>query len=332
MESSLSFRTPNSLLLRTETGVRMASTALPLSPYPSRRMSPRTLRNLLTGLAFISPWILGFLAFTIYPISSAIYYSFTNYDIVTAPRFIGLENFRVIFTEDARFPTSVYNTFYYATLAIPLSLLVSLLVAMLLNLKVRGMAFFRTVFYLPSIVPDIASALLWSWILNTQFGLLNQTLKSLGLTPVGWLTNPAMTKPSLVLISLWTFGGSMVIFLAALQDIPQHLYEAAEIDGASALQKTLNITIPMITPTIFFNLVMGIIGATQYFTTAFVMLGAGPLDSARFYMFHLYVNAFRYFKMGYASALSLLLFIFVLTLTLILWRTSGRWVYYERGS
>ena len=299
---------------------------------PRRRgMSPLTRKNLITGLLFISPWIIGTLVFTLYPMAASFYYSFTSYDIVSKPKFIGLENFFTLFAEDPSYLKAIGNTAYYAFIAIPLGLFVSISIALLLNMKLRGMAVYRTIFFLPSIIPDIASALLWAWIFNTQFGLLNQGLKALGLQTVGWLTNPVMTKPSLIIISLWAFGGSMVIFLAALQDIPQHLYEAAEIDGASSLQKTFYVTIPMITPTIFFNLILGIIGATQYFTTAFVMLGAGPLESTRFYMFHLYTNAFRYFKMGYASAMSLLLFIFVLIVTLILFRTSGRWVYYERG-
>jgi multiple sugar transport system permease protein len=296
-----------------------------------RRFSPLMRRNMINGLLFISPWIIGMLVFTVYPVVASVYYSFTTYDIVSPAKFIGLENFRVLFFEDAAFLRAIKNTAFYALLAIPLGLFISTSVAMLLNMKVRGLAFFRTVFYLPSIVPDIASALLWATIFNTQFGLLNQFFKSVGLPAAGWLTDPLLTKPSLILISLWGFGGSMVIFLAALQDIPVHLYEAAEIDGASPWQKNLFVTLPMITPTIFFNLIMGIIGATQYFTTAYVMLGAGPLDSTRFYMFHLYTNAFRYFKMGYASAMALLLFTFVLLVTLVLFKTSGRWVYYERS-
>ncbi len=296
-----------------------------------RKMSPMVKRNIITGLLFISPWIVGMLIFTLYPMVASLFYSFTTYDIVSSPKWIGLENFRVLFFEDERYIKAIQNTFTYAFMAIPLGLLVSFLVALLLNMKVRFQALFRTIFFLPSIVPDIASALLWAWILNTQFGLVTQFLKTLGLAPVGWLTNPNWTKPSLVLISLWAFGGGMVIFLAALQDIPEHLYEAAEIDGGNSWQKTWYITIPMITPTIFFNLVMGIIGATQYFTTAFVMLGAGPLESTRFYMLHLYTNAFRYFKMGYSSAMALLLFLFVLMVTLILFKSSGRWVYYERS-
>lgn len=307
------------------------SAAYPAPKGRLRRLSPQDRRHIRTGLLFTMPWIIGMLVFTLYPILASFYYSFTQYDVVSSPRFIGLENFRVLLLEDKQYHKAILNTAFYAFLAIPLGMLVSFSVALLLNMKVRGMAAFRTVFYLPSILPEIAAALLWMWILNTQYGLLNQTLKAVGIKPIGWLTSPQWTKPSLILISLWAIGSSLVIFLAALQDIPQHLYEAADIDGATPWQKTLNITLPMITPTIFFNLVLGIIAATQYFTTSFVILGAGPLESTRFYMYHLYQNAFRYFKMGYASAMALILFLFVLMVTIILFKTSGRWVYYERG-
>jgi multiple sugar transport system permease protein len=309
----------------------VSSPALPAQTRRSRRLSTRDWRHIKTGLLFTMPWIIGMLVFTLYPILASFYYSFTQYDIVSPPKFIGLENFRVLFLEDKQYHKAIFNTAYYAFLAIPLGMLVSFCVALLLNMKVRGLAAFRTVFYLPSILPEIAAALLWMWILNTQYGLLNQTLKLVGIKPVSWLTSPNWTKPSLIIISLWAIGSSLVIFLAALQDIPQHLYEAADIDGANPWQKTLNITLPLVTPTIFFNLVLGIIAATQYFTTAFVILQAGPLESTRFYMYHLYQNAFRYFKMGYASAMALLLFLFVLTVTIILFKTSGKWVYYERG-
>lgn len=307
------------------------SNALAASNGRPRRLSRQDWRHIRTGLLFTMPWIIGMLAFTLYPIVASIYYSFTQYDVVSSPHFIGLENFRVLLFEDKQYHKAIANTAFYAFLAIPLGMLVSFSVALLLNMKVRGMATFRTMFYLPSILPEIAAALLWMWILNTQYGLLNQTLKQVGIKPIGWLTNPQWTKPSLILISLWAMGSSLVIFLAALQDIPQHLYEAADIDGATPWQKTRNITIPMITPTIFFNLVLGIIAATQYFTTSFVILGAGPLESTRFYMYHLYQNAFRYFRMGYASAMAMILFLFVLVVTIILFRSSGRWVYYERG-
>jgi len=209
-----------------------------------------------------------------------------------------------------------------------------LAVALLLNMKLRGMAVYRTLFFLPSIVPDVASAMLWAWILNPQFGLLNGVLRALGVPTLGWLTDPTWSKPSLILIGLWTFGGSMVIFLAALQDVPEALYEAAELDGAGVLRKTWNVTLPMITPTIFFNLVLGMIGAFQYFTTAFVLSqgSGGPASSTLFYSLLLYNNAFSYFKMGYSSAMAWLLFAFVFILTWVTFKSANYWVYYEGES
>lgn len=295
----------------------------------ARRMSPRVWRNLRNGLLFISPWLIGLMIFTLYPILASFWYSLTSYDVVSPPQFIGLTNYVQLFTTDPLFFRSVGNTAFYALIAVPLSLLISTVVALLLNANVRGLPFFRTVFFLPSIVPDIASAMLWSWMLNPQFGLVNMLLKRIGLPALGWLTDPAWSKPALILIGLWGFGGSMVIFLAALQDIPQHLYEAAELDGAGTAAKTWHVTLPMLTPTIFFNLVLGMIGAFQYFTTAFVLTSGGPAGSTTFYSLMIYNNAFRYFKMGYASALAWLLFAFVFLVTWIIFKTSGRWVYYE---
>lgn len=301
-----------------------------VQPRP-RRASPATLRNLRNGLLFISPWLLGLLVFTVYPIVASFYYSFTQYDVVSPPRFIGTANYVEAFTGDHLFWQAFGNTLYYGLIALPLGMLVAVTVSLLLNMEVRGLAVFRTVFFLPSIVPDIASAMLWAWILNPQFGLLNALLKAIGLPALGWLSDPAWSKPALILIGLWGFGGSMVIYLAALQDIPRHLYEAADLDGAGSWGKTWNITLPMLTPTLFFNLVLGLIGTFQYFTTAFVLTGGGggPAGSTTFYAMLIYNNAFRYFKMGYASALAWLLFAGVFLLTWIIFKTSGRWVYYE---
>jgi multiple sugar transport system permease protein len=294
-----------------------------------QRMNPMVRRNLITGLLFIAPWLFGLVVFTIYPVLTSFYLSFTQYDVVSAPVWIGPGNYVEAFTGDPLFYRAVSNTLWYALIALPLGLFVSVGVSLLLNMKVRGLAIYRTIFFLPSIVPDIASALLWGWMLNPQFGLVNQLLKGLGLPALGWLSDPSWSKPALVLIGLWGFGGSMVIYLAALQDISEQLYEAAELDGAGSWAKTWNITLPMLTPTIFFNLVLGLIGTFQYFTTAFVLTGGGPAGSTSFYALLIYNNAFRYFKMGYASALSWLLFAFVFTLTWVIFKTSGRWVYYE---
>jgi multiple sugar transport system permease protein len=296
---------------------------------PPWRWSRQVRRATSTGLLFISPWLVGLLVFTLYPIVTSLYYSFTAYDLIGSPRFVGLANYRDILTADPTFYQAVGNTLYYALIAIPLNLLMALLVALLLNMRVRGLSIYRTLFFLPSIVPDIAAAMLWAWMLNPQFGLINALLRLTGLPTVGWLSDPAWSKPGLILIGLWGFGGSMVIFLASLQDIPQSLYEVADLDGANALQKTWHVTLPMLTPTIFFNLVLGVIGSFQYFTNAYVLTNGGPAGSTTFYSLLIYNNAFRYAKMGYASALAWLLFAFIFLLTWLLFKTSGRWVYYE---
>lgn len=306
----------------------MANTLTPLDAKTRRKgFGPLVRKDLINGLLFISPWIVGFIVFQAYPVLASLYYSFTNYDIVSPPKFAGLSNYVEMFTTDPNYFRVVRNTLFYALIAIPLNMLMAVCIAMLLNQKVRGLSFFRTLFFLPSVVPEIASALLWAWILNPQFGLINNVLKLLGIPTVGWMADPNWAKPGLILIGLWGFGGSMVIYLASLQDIPRQLYEAADIDGANSWQKTFAITIPMLTPTIFFNLVLGIIGALQYFTTAFVL--SGPAGSTTFYSLHIFSYAFTYFRMGYASALAWVLFAAVLLITLVLFKTSGRWVYYE---
>jgi len=292
------------------------------------QMSPTVRRDLRNGLLFTSPWLVGLVVFTIYPIFASTYYSFTDYSVLRSPRWIGLENYVNLFRNDPLFWTSLYNTLYYAAFSLPLGLLGSIALALLLNRKVSGMSIYRTVFYLPNVVPTVAVSVLWIWLLNPNYGLFNSILSGLGLPGVPWLTSPDWSKPSLIIMSLWGIGGSMVIYLAGLQDIPEHLYEAADLDGASGWQKTRHVTLPMLTPTIFFNLVMSLISVFSYFTQAFVMTNGGPLDSTLFYMLYLYRNAFIYFKMGYASAMAWVLFIIVVGLTLLVFRSSGRWVYY----
>ncbi len=296
--------------------------------FLGRRVGASTLRNTTHGLIFISPWLVGLLAFIVYPIIASAYFSFTDYSVIKAPVWIGLGNYRYLFQEDKTFFVSLANTLYYAALYVPLSTVLCVGLAILLNMKVKGMAIYRTVFYLPSIVPAIASSMLWLWILNPQYGLANELLRLLGLPVVGWLADPRWAKPSLILMSLWGSGGGIVIFLAGLQDIPEHLYEAAELDGATVVRKLVYITLPMLTPAIFFNLVIDLIGAFQYFTAAYVMTEGGPLDSTLFYALALFRNAFNYFKMGRASAMAWILFLIVFALTYLLYRSSGRWVYY----
>jgi multiple sugar transport system permease protein len=296
------------------------------------RMSPARRRDFGNGLLFTSPWLIGTLIFTIYPIFASVYFSLTDYSVLKAPRWVGLANYVELFTKDIFFPKSMINTLYYAALSLPLGLVASVALALLLNKKLFGMSVYRTIFYLPNILPTVAMSILWIWLLNPNYGLFNSILKSFGLRGVPWLTSPIWSKPSFVLMSLWGIGGSMVIYLAGLQDIPQHLYEAADLDGANGLQKMLNVTLPMLTPTIFFNLVMGLIGVFGFFTQAFIMTNGGPLDSTLFYMLYLYRNAFMYFKMGYASAMAWILFVIVVSLTLLVFKSSGRWVYYGGSS
>lgn len=287
-------------------------------------------RDLINGLLFISPWLIGLLVFTLYPLLASLYYSFTDYNVLQPANVVGLRNFQEMFFEDHLFWTSVKNTLTFALLSIPFNIVVSINIALLLNLNVRGMSVYRTIFYLPSVFPQVVTALLFSWMLNPQFGLMNALFKQIGLPTIGWLMDPTWAKPSLVLIGVWGIGGSMVIYLASLQDVPQHLYEAADLDGAGPLVKTLRITLPMITPTIFFNLVLGTIEAFQSFTFVFVITNGtgGPLDATLFYSLLLYRNAFTYLHMGYASAMAWLLALFVILITFLIFRSSGRWVYY----
>lgn len=292
---------------------------------PRGKMVLRDLRN---GLLFVSPWIAGFLVFTIYPILASLYYSFNNYSILTPAEWVGFGNYKALFFEDPLFWVSLTNTLYYIAFALPLGIIIGVTLALFLNMKVKGMAIYRTIYYLPTIVPTIASAILWIWILNPQYGLLNSFLAIIGIQGPGWLASPEWSKPALIIMSWWGLGGAVLIYLAGLQDVPQQLYEAAELDGANWFQKTVHITIPMLTPVIFFNLVMGLIGTFQYFTEAYVMTNGGPVNSTLFYALYLYRNAFVYLKMGYASSMAWLLFILVLTCTLLVFRTSARWVYY----
>lgn len=293
-----------------------------------RGVNPVSWRRLGQGLFFISPWILGFICLKIYPLSSSLYYSLTHYDILTAPKWTGFDNY-IALTKDRLFWQSLYNTLYYAVLAVPLSIVVALALAMVLNTRIRGLAIFRTLFYMPSIVPAVAASILWLWIFDAKVGLLNLALGQVGIVGPGWLTNETWAKPALILMSLWASGSSMVIFLAGLQGIPQQYYEAASVDGAGRIRQFWHVTIPLLTPTLFFTLVTGLIGSVQYFTQAYIMTNGGPVNSTLMYALYLFNNAFRYFRMGYASAMAWILFLIVLAATLLLFRTSRRWVHYE---
>jgi multiple sugar transport system permease protein len=290
-------------------------------------------RELVKGLLFISPAILGFLAFTVYPIFQSLYYSFTDYNILQPPSWIGFENYTELFA-DRLFTLSLRNTLYMVAIGLPIHLVFDFMMALLLNTKIRGLSVYRTIFYLPSITPIVATAVLWLWIFNAQYGLLNTVLAGLGLSTIGWLTNPAWTKPSLIFMGIWYGGNTILIYLAALQDVPAETLEAAELDGAGSWSKTWHVVLPMVSPVIFFTLVMNLIGYFQYFTEAWVMTATrdgaagGPANSLMFYSMYLYQNAFQFFKMGFASAQAWILFIVVLVVTVLVFRTSG-WVYYR---
>lgn len=289
-------------------------------------------KTLLTGLAFISPWILGFLIFTVYPVVASFVLAFCDYDVLSPPAFVGLANFQDM-GNDVVFTKSLVNTFVFAAMALPLGLAMALALAMLLNQPVKGRSIFRAIFFLPSLVPFVASAMIWIWILNGQFGLLNQALEAIGISkPPQWLADPNWTKPSIVMMSLWGLGNTVVIFLASLQEVPRHLYEAAEIDGAGAWVKFRHITLPMISPVIYFNLMVGIIGALQIFGPAYVMFGnGGPDRSAMFYALYLFQNAFEYRQMGYACAMAWVLFVIILFLTWAAHRSTRNKVHYTGG-
>lgn len=304
----------------------------------ARRSGPvgRLMRGeAMWGYLFASPWLLGLVVFTAGPFLASVIFSFCHYDVLHPPRWVGLENFRMLFTEDwPLFSKTLYNAAYLAAFGIPLGIATGLAIAMLLNASVRGMHYYRTIYYLPSIVPIVASSILWIWILNPDAGLLNAAWRMLltswsGIDPPNWLASEQWAKPALILMGLWGAGGGMILWLAGLQGVPQHLYEAAELDGASPLQQFRHVTLPMLTPYIFFNLIMGTIGALQTFENVYIMTGGGPVNATRVPVLYLFDNAFRYFNMGYASAIAWVMFLIVLVLTLAQLRLAPRWVHYE---
>ena len=286
------------------------------------------------GLLFASPWIVGFLVFQLYPILASAYYSFTDFNLFQSPNYVGLENYRELFA-DERFSKSLFNTLYMTVIGVPLGLLFALLCALALNTRSRGQPLYRAVVYLPTVVPIVAATYLWRWLLNAQYGYINVGLDKLGLGQPLWQEDPLWTKPALVLIGLWTIGGTTVIFLAALQEVPPSYYEAAAIDGASWWSKFWNITFPLISPVTLFQLVIGVIFSLQYFTQAYLFAqqrlnepSGGPEDSLLMYGMYLFQNAFVYLDMGYASAMAWILFLVSLVLTLFILRVSSSWVHY----
>jgi multiple sugar transport system permease protein len=281
------------------------------------------------GYILVSPWIIGFILFTAGPMLASLGLSLTDYDVVNTPQYIGLTNYARMLTQDPRFWQSLKVTLVYAVVAIPLGLAAGLGLALLLNVNVPGIAVWRTIYYMPSVVSGAAVSVLWLYIFNPRFGVANWILSWFHIKGPNWLSSPDWALPSLILMSLWGVGGGMIIYLAGLQGVPTALYDAALVDGANSWQRFWHITLPMISPVIFYNLVTGIIGTFQYFTNAYIMTDGGPNDATLFYNLYLYVSGFRYLAMGYASALAWVLFFIVLGLTTLIFKSSAAWVYYE---
>jgi multiple sugar transport system permease protein len=287
-------------------------------------------KNFFKGIAFLSPWLFGFIVFTVLPIGLSLYYSFCDYSLLQPPVYRGTENYRNVFS-DPVFWKSLRVTGYYAAVALPMGMLISLSLALLLNMKVRGQTIYRTMIFLPSLVPTVASAMLWLWLFNPGVGLINVALRHLHISqPPQWLGSPVWAMPALILMSFWGVGNTVIIYLAGLQDVPRELYEAAELDGANALQKILNVTLPAISPVIFFNLIMAIIGSVQSFSTPAIMApGGGPDRAVLFYTVRLYSKAFEFLSMGEASAMAWVQLFIVLALTAVAFWSSKKWVHYQ---
>lgn len=301
-----------------------------LQSSSTRRKNKSIDGSSISGWLFALPWVIGLLAFYAFPLLASIYYSFTDYSILQPGKFIGLENYTELM-KDKLFWKSIHNTIYFAVLFVPLSIIFGVALAMVLNMNVKGLGIYRTIFFLPTLVPHVALAVLWMWLLNPGFGLINGFLDMIGITGPSWLGSIKWSKPSLILMSLWTIGQPIIIYLAGLNDIPEELYDASDVDGANWFQKTFYVTLPLLTPVIFFNLVMGIIGAFQQFTLPYTLTnGQGtPANSLTFYVMYLYDNAFKYFKMGYGSAMAWILFVVIMALTAIIFATSRHWVHYQ---
>ena len=288
-------------------------------------------RESLAAYLFLLPWLIGFFVLTLGPLLASLYFSFTDFDLLTPPQWIGLDNFVEMFTQDRRFRAALFVTFRYVVFSVPLSLAFALLVAMMLNRQIRGIGIYRAVYYLPSLLGgSVAIAILWRQVFGKE-GVVNQVLALFGIIGPSWISTPQFALNTLIILHIWQFGASMLIFLAGLKQIPQDLYDAAAVDGAGPMSKFFRITLPMLTPVIFFNLIMGIIGAFKAFTSAYVVSGGtgGPLDSTLFYTLYLYQKGFTDFEMGYASAMAWVLLIIIAACTALVFRSSRLWVHYE---
>ena len=296
--------------------------------FKFRRLSKAEWRQLFLGLGFVSPWLIGFFAFTVYPVISASYFSFTRYDLLREPVFVGFKNYVDLFTVDPNFGQVAYNTVYWVLFSVPIGIVAAYLMAALLNTEIKGRSFFRAIFFFPSIIPAVVVAMVWQFLLNAQFGVFNSVLQAMGLPTIPFISNPDLAKPSLIAINTWAQGGAIIIFLAALQDVPRSLYEAAIVDGANAWQRFWNVTIPMTTPAIMFVLTTGFIFGFRVFTIPWLMTQGGPNNATEFISVFLYRNAFQNLRMGKASALAWILFIVVVIFAIILFWSSRYWVHY----
>lgn len=305
--------------------------ALPAQAQSKRRVSRARRREAIEGYLYLLPWLIGFIVFTGGPMIVSLYLSFTEYRITSPPTWIGLQNYKMAFFDDPLFWSSLGRTFYFALVAVPIGLIGSLLLAMLLNQGVKGTPIFRTLFFLPGLTPIVAAALLWTVLLQSETGVINYLLEQVGIEGPKWFGSVAWAIPGLILMTTWRSVGSnrMIIFLAGLQGVPDSLYDAAAIDGANGWQKFWHVTLPMISPTMFFNLVLGIIGALQVFAAALIATSGGPAYATWFFSLHIYSQAFEYFEMGYGSALAWIFLVVMLAFTYIQFRSSARWVYYE---
>jgi len=286
----------------------------------------------LEGFLFILPWAIGYLLFRLGPLLISLYLSFTSYSGRGAPQWVGLENYIYMFTEDPRFRDSVRSTLLFVAGFLPLSLVIGLAIALLMNQKVRGILVFRGIYYLPSVTTGVAVALLWSFVFHKQYGVLNGMLSWFGIPQIGWLVDPNVVIYAFIIMALWGVGGTMIVYLSGLQAIPTELYEAATIDGANATRRFFSVTLPLLTPVIFFNLVTGLIAAFQIFENAYIMTSGGPNYASYFFGLNIYFTAFRSLRFGYASTIAYVLFAFIAVLTLFVVGTSRRWVYYAGES
>ncbi|MCY4520844.1 MAG: sugar ABC transporter permease [Caldilineaceae bacterium] len=291
----------------------------------------RRVQRTLAGYFFISPGLLGIALFLVGPLIYSFWLSLTEWDIISPPVFVGLENFRTAFLDDKLFWVSLYVTVRYTLVAVPLTLFAALAAALLLDLNLLGISGFRAIYYLPAMTPAVASVVLWRWIFNSEFGLLNYILDFVGLPKVEWLISADVVMYSFWIMALWSIGPMMIIFLAGLHGVPRTLYEAAEVDGANAWRKLWAVTIPQLSPVILFNLVIGLINTFQVFTAGYLLTAGGPKNATLFYVLYTYRNAFEWLKMGYAASLSWVLFAIVMVMTLFIFRSLGRAVHYEAG-